>query len=73
MIVIDCERCGGKVVISDGLALQDSGVACPICNERHYITTCPSSRAIAVGANSRVTIRGDVAGCDIWRGGGGRR
>lgn len=73
MIVIDCERCGGKVVIADGLSLQDSGAACPICNERHYITTCPSTRAIAVGANSKITVRGDVAGGDIWRGGDRQR
>lgn len=70
MIVIDCERCGNKIVITDGLALQDDGVACIVCGTRHYITTCPSTRAIAVGAGSSVTIRGDVAGGDIYRGGG---
>lgn len=73
MIVIDCERCGNKIVITDGLVLQDDGVACPVCGERHYITTCPSTRAIAAGANSKVTVHGSVAGGDIYRGGSKKR
>lgn len=73
MIVIDCEHCGANIVITDGPTLQDDGVACSICNKRHYITTCPSTRAIAVGANSKITVLGDVSGRDIWRGGGRER
>lgn len=73
MIVITCEDCGNKIGITDGALFQAHGVACPACGEMYYVTTRPVSRAITVGAGSRVTVRGDVAGGDIWRGGDRKR
>lgn len=70
MIVITCEDCGNKIGITDGSIFQAHGVACPACGEMHYVATRPASRAIAVGAGSRVTVHGDVAGGSIVRGGG---